>query len=161
MIRKMVQFFTNGAMNSILNIPYNNKTDKNEVQKLAGTIDLKLNTVIERLSDYCEDKLEASAKQQPFLVAKFKKEPAAPSAKLPVSVMPPPPEQPFAKRIAAQAHEKSGTAGTSTATGKLHTPVKGTFSDNIKRSPTHGMPPLPVGNGPVKILSGVIKPAAK
>ena len=137
------------------------------MQKLTGSVDHKLNSIIEKLSDYCEDKVQPS--RQPFLTAKFKKEtpklpaPAAPTtapilSAQTVSVMPPAPEHSFAKRIAAQAHAAipitlpipdKGITGT----GKQVTPLKGSHGDTGK-SPPHGAIP---SNGPVKILTGFMK----
>lgn len=125
------------------------------MQKLAGNVDIKLNGIIEKLSDYCDEKIDIGKKHS-YLVAKLKKEPVAPKFegtvnKITTSVMPPAPEQSFAKRIAAQIQEKSGSASSTVKSIGI---VKGGFSDSMKRSPKHGNIPV---SGPVKVFGGSIK----
>ncbi len=119
------------------------RVDKAEVQRLAGTIDARLNGIIEKLADYCDEQLEPV--KASCLVAKLKKETMTPHHKgagekqQALAYMPPPPEQPFTKRVAQLQ--------TPVGLGKTHTPLRD--SSGKKQSPTH----FPI-KGPVRILGG-------
>ena len=123
-----------------------------EIVKLAGVIDMKLNGVIEKLTDYCDDQLDLDQKRT--LIARFKKEPQKinisnpiiPVAKVNVAYMPPPPEHPFMQRVAAQVQNP-----TSAIAGKITSPAKPVISEPNKRQ-------SPVHPGHVKIMN---MPAAK
>lgn len=81
--------------------------DKSEIDRLAGMVDIKLNSVLEKVTDYCEDRLEPT--KEAFLIARLKKEESKASKppKETTAAMPAVPAHPFMKRIEAQLQEKN------------------------------------------------------
>lgn len=125
--------------------------DKSEIERLAGTVDIKLNSVIEKVTDYCEDRLEPT--KEAFLIARLKKEEtkAVPkvvkeTAKVTTAVMPAVPEQTFMKRIEAQLQEKSAVPYLDEI---MNSPLRSTLNDS---GSIKGMPKTQM-----RIVNGMIK----
>lgn len=110
---------------------HNQLIDKNEIERLAGMVDIKLNSIIEKVADYCEDRLEPT--KEAFLIAKLKKEETKEvskvvkeTTKVTTAMMPSVPEQTFMKRIEAQLQEKNAVPFLDEI---INSPLKSSLND--------------------------------
>jgi len=114
-------------------------------------VGIKLNSIIEKVTDYCEDRLEPT--KEAFLIAKLKKEEnkEAPkvvkeTAKVTTAMMPPVPEQTFMKRIEVQLKEKN-------AIPFLDEIMNTSFKSSLNDTGSH----KGISKAQVRIVNGMIK----